>query len=72
MQSVIAGGKAKFYITEIGTDQIDGETGTLEQRRLQKPRHSSINYGDSLWLWALWLLIKCLIPGIPSLQEVLY
>jgi len=48
MQSVIAGGKAKFYITEIGTDQIDGETGTLEQRRLQKPRHSSINYGDSL------------------------
>lgn len=72
MQSVIVRGTGKFYITETGIDQTDWETGTLEQCQLPKPRHSSMNYEDVFWLWAFWLFIKYLIPGITSLEELLH
>lgn len=72
MQSVIVRGIGKFFITEIEIDQTDWETGTLEQSQLSKPGHSSINYEDVFWLWVLWLLTAYLIPGITSLQDLLY
>lgn len=46
MQPVIVKGRGKFFIPEIGIDQTDWETGTLEQSQLSKPGHSSIIYED--------------------------
>lgn len=46
MQPVIVKGTEKFFITEIGIDQTDWETGILEQSQLSKPGHSSIIYED--------------------------
>lgn len=72
MQPVIVKGRGKFFIPEIGIDQTDWETGTLEQSQLSKPGHSSIIYEDVFLLWALWHLTTYLIPGKTSLQELLY
>lgn len=50
IQPVIVKGKGKFYITKTGTDQTGGEISTSEQCRLQKPRHSGMNYRNGLQL----------------------
>lgn len=46
MQSVIFRVTGKFFVTEIGIDQTDWETGTWEQSQLPKQGHSIMNYED--------------------------